>query len=69
MELDVESDDDDDELSRPLVRNPVLFDAGNTPLESSAPGGGGGGRKFTDMPRAVQAVHDRDTEDVWAEFG
>ncbi|KAH6916951.1 hypothetical protein BKA70DRAFT_1177637 [Coprinopsis sp. MPI-PUGE-AT-0042] len=33
MELDVESDDDD-ELSRPLVRNPVLFDAGNTPLES-----------------------------------
>ena len=53
----MDSEDDDPELGRPLVRNPVLFDAG---VEQ---------RPATDMPRAVQAVRDRDTQDIWAELG
>ncbi|TFK30871.1 hypothetical protein FA15DRAFT_662934 [Coprinopsis marcescibilis] len=67
MELDVESDDDDDEVNRPLVRNPVIFDAENTRLDER--GTAGAPRKFTDMPRAAQAAQERNSEDVWAEFG
>lgn len=64
MELDVESDDDD-ELSRPLVRNPVLFDveANGRSEGQQAP------RNYQDMPRAAHAALNRDTEDVWAEIG
>ena len=65
MELDVESDDDDDaELNRPLVRNPILFDAEDTSTPAAVPA-----RPMTDMPRAAQAVRDRDVEDMWAELG
>ncbi|KAH9486533.1 hypothetical protein JR316_0000598 [Psilocybe cubensis] len=61
LDLEYESEDEvDGELSRPLVRNSVLFDAqrpDNTP------------KTTTPMPRAAQALRDRDTEDVWAELG
>ncbi|TFK36935.1 hypothetical protein BDQ12DRAFT_686117 [Crucibulum laeve] len=61
MDLDLDSDEDEDtDLSRPLVRNPVLFDAGGQGRREGA---------FTDMPRAAQAARDRDVEDVWAELG
>lgn len=59
--MDIE-DEEDEELERPLVRNSVLFDA--RAAENRQPRGA-----FTEMPRAVQAVQDRDTEDVWAELG
>ncbi|KAF9015605.1 hypothetical protein BDQ17DRAFT_1386311 [Cyathus striatus] len=56
-ELDLESEEEDDsELSRPLV-----FDAGEE--------GRGQRTNFNNMPRATQAVRDRDDEDVWAELG
>lgn len=63
LDIDIESEDEDSELSRPLVRNPVLFDVGAEQTPADPRG------TFTEMPRAVQAVHDRDTEDVWAELG
>ncbi|CAA7265944.1 unnamed protein product [Cyclocybe aegerita] len=62
MDLDMESDEEhDEELSRPLVRNSVLFDAENERRP----------QRFTPtpMPRAAQAARDRDAEDVWAELG
>lgn len=58
----MEDDEAADDLGRPLIRNPVVFDAGDD--ESATPRG-----RMSDMPRAAQAVHDRDTEDVWAELG
>jgi len=59
--MEYESEDEGDtELNRPLVRNSVLFDAQNEGRREQA---------FTDMPRAAQAVRDRDAEDVWAELG
>lgn len=64
MDTDVESDEEnDEELNRPLVPNPVLFDAGSDqqPYRS--------GDTFTDMPRVAQGLRDRDAEDVWAELG
>lgn len=63
--LDLDMDSDDDELSRPLVRNPVLFDAGQDPR----PEDDQRREPLTEMPRAAQAVRDRDVEDVWAELG
>lgn len=65
MELDIESDEED-ELSRPLVRNQVVFD-----IEADVrPPGERGSRDYhSDMPRAVQAARNRDVEDVWAEIG
>ena len=58
IDLEIEREDDsDDEAARPLVRNPVLFDAGNRE-EVRKP--------FTEMPRAAGP---RDAEDVWAEIG
>lgn len=63
MDLDIDSDDGNDE--EPPVSNPVIFDAG----PEQTPGWDQHREPFTDMPRAVQAVHDRDTEDVWAELG
>ena len=63
--LDLDMDSDDDELNRPLVRNPVLFDAGQDPR----PEDDQRREPLTEMPRAAQAVRDRDVEDVWAELG
>ncbi|KAH7886143.1 hypothetical protein F5I97DRAFT_1829979 [Phlebopus sp. FC_14] len=59
LDLDLEDEDEDAELGRPLVQDSVLFDARDE----------GRPRGVTDMPRAVQAVRDRDAEDVWAELG
>ncbi|KAJ7170079.1 hypothetical protein C8R46DRAFT_1091068 [Mycena filopes] len=54
LDLEVESEEEEEEeLSRPLIRDPVLFDA----------------RSATAMPRAEEGIHDRDAEDVWAELG
>lgn len=62
VDIDIESEEDeDDELTRPLVRNPVLFDAEEQPRDQRT--------GLTAMPRAEQAVHERDAEDVWAELG
>lgn len=64
MDLEFESEDElDGELSRPLVRNSVLFEAEQERAQNE------GQEAFTPMPRAAQAVRDRDTEDVWAELG
>ncbi|PPQ67131.1 hypothetical protein CVT25_005732 [Psilocybe cyanescens] len=61
IDLEYESEDEvDGELSRPLVRNTVLFDAQRPD---------NGPKTTTPMPRAVQALQQRDTEDVWAELG
>jgi hypothetical protein len=66
MDIDVDSDDDnDEELNRPLVHNPVLFDAGS----DQQPDRSERQETFTDMPRAAQGLRDRDAEDVWAELG
>ncbi|KAJ7786524.1 hypothetical protein B0H16DRAFT_1490752 [Mycena metata] len=55
LDLEVESEEEEEEeLSRPLIRDPVLFDARPA---------------TTAMPRAEQAALDRDAEDVWAELG
>jgi hypothetical protein len=63
MELDIESDEDD-ELSRPLVRDPVLFDVEANGRTEGDPVS----RNYQDMPRAAHAARNRDTEDVWAEI-
>jgi len=69
MELDVESEDEYEE-NRPLVRNPVLFDAENARRDEQRRGDDvDGAAKFNDMPRAVQAARDRDDQDMWASFG
>jgi hypothetical protein len=59
VDLEYESEDEG-EADGPLVRNSVLFDARREGEREQA---------FTDMPRAAQAVRDRDAEDVWAELG
>ncbi len=66
LDLDIDSDhEEEDELVRPLVgRNPVLFDASAEQRPSDAQRGA-----FTPMPKAVNAAHDRDDEDVWASMG
>lgn len=64
MEFDVEGDEED-ELSRPLVRNSVVSD-----VEANGRSVGDQNvRDYLDMPRAIQAVRNRDTEDIWAEIG
>jgi hypothetical protein len=64
MDIDVDSDDENEgELNRPLVHNPVIFDAGSDQRDNERQ------ENFTDMPRAAQALRDRDAEDVWAELG
>ncbi|KAG5654693.1 hypothetical protein H0H81_007449 [Sphagnurus paluster] len=61
MDLDADSDEEaNDELNRPLVRNPVLFDIEGVNEEREA---------FTDMPRAVEAARERDSEETWARLG
>ncbi|KAF8216005.1 hypothetical protein K438DRAFT_1799906 [Mycena galopus ATCC 62051] len=59
LDLEVESEEEDEELGRPLIRDPVLFDAETPPPP----------RSFSAMPRAEQAIVDRDAEDAWAELG
>ncbi|KZT75002.1 hypothetical protein DAEQUDRAFT_734498 [Daedalea quercina L-15889] len=62
LDIDLEDDEPSDELGRPLVRDPVLFDAGEE--QTPTPRG-----PQSDMPRAVQAARERDDEDLWAELG
>lgn len=61
MEFDVEGGEED-ELSRPLVRNSVVEANGRSVEDQNA-------RDYLDMPRAIQAGRNRDTEDIWAEIG
>ena len=56
IDLEIEREDDSDDEARPLVRNPVLFDAGREEAQ----------KPLTEMPRAGGP---RDAEDVWAEIG
>jgi hypothetical protein len=60
LDMEDEDEEEDEELGRPLVRNPVLFDAGSEQRPA---------RVFTDMPLAAEAIRERDVEDVWAEVG
>ena len=60
LDIDME-DDEGGELGQPLIHDDLVFDAGE---EQTAPAGA-----LSDMPRAVQAVQERDAEDVWAEIG
>lgn len=59
LDIDMEGEDPGDELGRPLIRDAVVFDAN----EEQRPAA------MTPMPRAQQALQDRDAEDVWAELG
>jgi len=59
LDIDMEGEDEPDELGRPLIRSDVVFDADG---EARPP-------HTTPMPRAAQAVQERDTEDMWAELG
>jgi hypothetical protein len=64
MELDIESDEED-ELNRPLVGNPIVFD-----VEANGRSEGDqASRNYQDMPRAVHAARNRDTQDIWADVG
>ncbi|KAI0697548.1 hypothetical protein BC835DRAFT_1413584 [Cytidiella melzeri] len=54
LDIDMEAEEPAGELSRPLI-----FDADQEQRPAA----------MTPMPRAVQAVEDRDAEDVWAELG
>ncbi|KZT02468.1 uncharacterized protein LAESUDRAFT_730217 [Laetiporus sulphureus 93-53] len=62
LDIDMEDDEPEDELGQPLIRNPVVFDAGEERNHSRR-------ASPSDMPRAAQAAQERDTEDVWAELG
>ncbi|KAH9937308.1 uncharacterized protein B0H18DRAFT_970028 [Fomitopsis serialis] len=63
--LDIDMEDEEppsDELGRPLIHNPVVFDAGEEATPTTrAP--------LSEMPRAVQAARERDDEDLWAALG
>ena len=61
MDLDL-SDDEIDGLHAPLHRNAVLFDAQDNQQHAQR-------GPVSDMPRAAQAVRERDEEDMWAELG
>ena len=61
MDLDL-SDDESDGLHAPLHRNAVVFDAQDDQHERQH-------GAVSDMPRAAQAVRERDEEDMWAELG
>jgi len=60
LDIDIEDDDDENELGRPLIRDGVLFDATSRNPTSDA---------ASPMPLAVQAAQERGAEDVWAELG
>jgi hypothetical protein len=56
LDIDIEDDDDEDpELGRPLIRDPVIFDAEESPANAPTP-----------KPRTIE---ERDEEDLWAELG
>lgn len=59
----MEVEEEGEELGRPLIRNPVVFDAAEDQPTPPAR------KPMTAMPHAVQAVQDRDAQDVWAELG
>ncbi|KAI5997988.1 hypothetical protein EDD15DRAFT_2194234 [Pisolithus albus] len=61
LDLGLEDEDGDAELGRPLVRDSTLFDAQEEEEEERP--------RMTTMPRAAQAIDERDAEDVWAEIG
>ncbi|KAI0778341.1 hypothetical protein BD413DRAFT_601122 [Trametes elegans] len=58
--LDIDMEDEDEELGRPLIRSDVVFDASDDQAPRAP---------LSEMPRAVQAAQERDTEDMWAELG
>lgn len=60
LDIDIEDDEEEGELGRPLINDAVLFDATNRHPTSNA---------ASPMPRAVQAAQERGVEDVWAELG
>jgi hypothetical protein len=60
LDIDIEDDEEDSELGRPLINDGVLFDATSRHPTSDA---------TSPMPRAVEATRERGTEDVWAELG
>ncbi|KIY69150.1 hypothetical protein CYLTODRAFT_420971 [Cylindrobasidium torrendii FP15055 ss-10] len=63
LDIGLDSDDEDDpELGRPLVRNPVVFDANDNQRAAER-------TTMTPMPRAAEAARNRDEEDLWAELG
>ncbi|KAJ7596627.1 hypothetical protein C8J56DRAFT_917910 [Mycena floridula] len=51
LDIDMESDEEDSDLSRPLVLNQVLFDSADS----------------TPFVPTVEPYHDREAHDVWAE--
>jgi hypothetical protein len=55
-------EDEDEEQTQPLVRNPVVFDASHERTPERPNG-------YTPMPHAAQATGQGDTEDLWAELG
>ena len=57
----MEGEDESDELGRPLMRDQVVFDAAEEQRRTRA--------AMSHMPRAAQAVQERDAEDMWAELG
>ncbi|KAI0082107.1 hypothetical protein K474DRAFT_1703126 [Panus rudis PR-1116 ss-1] len=61
LDIDMEGEEEGDELGRPLIRDDVVFDAAAEQRATQGP--------MTAMPRAAQAIQERDTEDVWAELG
>ncbi|KIK70752.1 hypothetical protein GYMLUDRAFT_32800 [Collybiopsis luxurians FD-317 M1] len=63
LDIDIESDEEEDaELGRPLVRNPIVFDADQPNHQQQQQR-----QPLSDMPLAQQST--RDVEDVWAELG
>ncbi|KAI6112517.1 hypothetical protein EDD16DRAFT_1170495 [Pisolithus croceorrhizus] len=61
LDLGLEDEDEDPELGRPLVRDSTLFDAEGEEGEERS--------RISAMPRAAQAIDERDAVDVWAEIG
>lgn len=66
MDLEYDSEEEDGELHRPLVRNSVLFEAqednnhnNRRPVDGAS----------SNMPKVAQGIRDRDTDDLWAELG
>ncbi|KIY51267.1 hypothetical protein FISHEDRAFT_37256 [Fistulina hepatica ATCC 64428] len=64
LDIDMDSEEEDEEVGRLLIRNPVLFDAGSEPPSGVPPAD----RRISEMPLAVQANRDRDANDIWAEL-
>lgn len=58
----MEAEDPADELGRPLINDPVVVFDANEEQRQPRPA-------MTPMPRAAQAIAERDAEDVWAELG